>query len=125
MSIDESEVLDPDVASRIVQAVLISTDPSHHLITLGGIAEGTCPGVIVNVMRTLSIWRRNQGSDATRDILQPAFGRNDVVDLESAECWQQTVLASIARPKAHGKPHKLSALIVPRLPRRPLEDWLG
>jgi len=47
-----------------------------------------------------------------------------VVDLESAECWQQTVLASIARPKAHGKPHKLSALIVPGLCGELPEDWL-
>jgi hypothetical protein len=48
-----------------------------------------------------------------------------VVDLESAERRVQTVLTCVARPKAHCEPHKLRALIVPRLPREPLEDWLG
>ncbi|HEX5414933.1 MAG TPA: hypothetical protein VFZ25_04645 [Chloroflexota bacterium] len=49
-------------------------------------------------------------------IAVPKRRRDNVIDMEWANCREQTVLADISRPQTHRKPHNLVVRVMPATP---------
>lgn len=94
---EEDKVVLPVVTARIEQTVHIPVNLSSNHLPLGGVAEWTCPGKVVEVIGAASwtFWRKHW--QTTTHVVFPTRGWNDVVYMELSSCWHQTVFTGVMR----------------------------
>jgi hypothetical protein len=113
--VSKHEMLVPAVVPRVEETGGASAHGEGDVLLLALIAERAAPGKVIEVIGAAPRGHRPYPTYATGDIVIPATGWDDVIDLELADRRQQAVLAGMSGAPGDSDPDAPIMGIMPRL----------